>query len=276
MAVEYQQKGSSSGFDISTVVEGGYNLHSHTAASCFGKSCSLVKSGASVNNKRKAASQQNECRYRYPQRKKRRTTVQNASDSPVQWFLWDGTHEERYIKEVCPERHSYDAFQNVSCRAISHSKLACNTNVSIVMDGPTGQYSFKYNMKGTQKDDEKEYGRVEEATRKVLSSLRLHQSDSSEGVRRLLAASFAHQKTNILGSPMASYLTRNKSRFTFSHELVWCPLRDMKHILRGEQTSIMIQHHGRQPFFCSVASNYLCRPLQLENLSPFIFFHCMK
>jgi len=154
MAVEYQQRGSTSGFDISTVVEGGYNLHLHTAASCFGKSCSLVKSGASVNNKRKAASQQNECRYRYPQRKKRKTTVQNASDPPVQWFLWDGTHEERYIKEVCPERHSYDAFQNVSCRAISHSKLACNTNVSIVMDGPTGKYSFKYNMKGTQKDDE--------------------------------------------------------------------------------------------------------------------------
>ena len=64
-----------------------------------------------------------ECRYRYPQRAKRSTIIQNASESLVPWYDWDGTKEERFIKEVCPKRGvSYYGFQNVCCPAVSYSK----------------------------------------------------------------------------------------------------------------------------------------------------------
>ena len=154
----------------------------------------------------------------------------------------------RHIKEVCICRHAYDAYQNVSCPAISQSKLTCNTNITAIMPGPAGQYAFKYHLKGTQKDDTGEYERVASATRKVLSSVRAHQSDGSEAVRRLLSASFAHQKTNVIGGAMASYLTRNKSRFVFSHKTVWCPLRDIKQLLKGKQVNASILHHANIPF----------------------------
>jgi hypothetical protein len=135
-----------------------------------------------------------EYRYRYPQQKKQQTIVQNVSNEKVKWFLWDGSWEERYIKEVCLKRQAYDAFQNVSCPAISQSKLTCNTNISLIMPGPIGQYAFKYTLKGTQEEDTEEYGHVVQATQKVLSKLRLHESNQPEAMRRLLGALFAHQK----------------------------------------------------------------------------------
>jgi hypothetical protein len=78
-------------------------------------------------------------------------------DSSREMVFWGGSSEDRYIKEVCVRRPAYDAFQNVSSHAISHSKLTCNTNVAAIMHGPIGQYSFKFHLKGTQKDDTEEY-----------------------------------------------------------------------------------------------------------------------
>ena len=62
---------------------------------------------------------------------------------------------------------------------------------------------------------------------------KIHDTDSAKqkALRNLLAASFAHNKTNVIGTTMASYLTRNNSRFIFSHKTVWIPLRDMASIL---------------------------------------------
>ena len=101
-----------------------------------------------------------ECRYHYPQWQKRTTTVDNAGEMGVSWFSWDGSQEERFIKEVCVRRGAYDAFQNVCCPAISYSKLTCNTNLTAVLPGPFGQYAFKYTLKGTQKEDTVEYDNV--------------------------------------------------------------------------------------------------------------------
>jgi hypothetical protein len=133
----------------SCIVDAAYNYHLHTNSSCFGKSEHSV--GKQKRDKFY------ECRYRFPQRKKKRTHVQNVSETPVRWFFWDGSFDDRYIKEVCERRRSYDAFQNVACHAISHSKLTCNTNVLALMPGPAGQYAFKYHLKGTQKDDTEQY-----------------------------------------------------------------------------------------------------------------------
>ena len=140
------------------------------------------------------------------------------------------------------------------------------------MPGPVAQYSFKYFMKGTQKDDTEEYDRVKQSMEKVFSSLQKYQSDHLEGVRHLLASSFAHQKTNIVGAPMASYLNHNKSRFLMSHTTVWCPLKDLKQLLQGGQSSASIHHNGGQPFYQCIALHYLCHPIILEDFSPFHFY----
>ena len=126
------------------------------SSSCFGETAKMQKNGNIATNKRKNPSN-SECRYRFPRRKKRKTTVQNVSETPIRWFSWNGEYEERHIKEVCIRRHAYDAYQNVSCSAISQSKLTCNTNITAIMPSPAGQYAFKYHLKGTQKDDTAEY-----------------------------------------------------------------------------------------------------------------------
>lgn len=156
-AVEYQKSGAMSSLSGS-IIDAAYNHHCHTNSSCFGKAPKVHQADNGQRKTKRKAGKNYECRYRYPQRKKRRTVVQNASNEKVKWFLWDGSCEERYIKEVCLKRQAYDAFQNVSCPAISHSKLTCNTNISLIMPGPIGQYAFKYTLKGTQEEDTEEYG----------------------------------------------------------------------------------------------------------------------
>lgn len=94
------QKGAQVECGIEAVIDVAYNYHVHTR-SCFrmshdkrtGKSNTLKRSPQDAN-------QYNECRYRLPNRKRRKTIVQNASDTPCMWFLWDGTSEEIYIKEI--------------------------------------------------------------------------------------------------------------------------------------------------------------------------------
>jgi hypothetical protein len=272
MAIEYQKDGIDT-LSSGCIIDAAYNHHSHTKSSCFGKAEQMPQGNNMATKNKRKRGKNYECRYRYPQRKKKETCVQNASEAPVKWFLWDGTYEERFIKEVCVGRLAYDAFQNVSCHAISHSKLSCNTNIAMIMPGPIAQYAFKYNLKGTQEDDTEEYVRVAEATQRVLSKIRTSQSDRSEAVKRILSASFAHQKTNVVGGAMASYLTRKKSRFLFSHQTVWCPLRDIRAlVLKGEQANASILHHGHTPFFQCIALHYLCRPVELESLCPSISF----
>ena len=270
MAVEFQKTGKED-FCSRSAIRAGYNFHMHSSRSCFGKAAKLQETGKGAGRKRKLGKNY-ECRHRSPQLKKRRTVIKNASETTVKWYKWDGSCVERHIKEVCVQRHPFDAFQNVSCPAVSESKLTCNSNVSAIMPGPIGQYAFKYNLKDTQEEDTEAYKHVAEAMQKVLSKLRTHQSDRSEAVRRLLAATFAHQKTNVVGAPMAAFLTRRKSRFIFSHKTTWCPLRDIKAVLRGEAASVMLMHHGKVPFFQCSALHYLCRPEELEELSPFEFY----
>ena len=91
-------------------------------------------------------------------------------------------------------------------------------------------------------------------------------------MKRLLSASFAHQKTNVVGAAMASYLTRNKARFMFSHKTVWCPLKDIESLLEGGEANVYISQNRNIPFFQCAALHYICRPLELEEMSAFEFY----
>ena len=71
----------------------------------------------------------------------------------------------------------------------------------------------------------------------------------SLAIRRLISTTFSHQSNNVVGAAMASYLTRNKSRFYFSHEMVRCPLRDIEKILIVEEVSTHICIQGTDAYF---------------------------
>ena len=105
-----------------------------------------------------------ECRYRMPDRPRKKACVRFVKDDN-KWIEWDGTEKHQPIIEVLPKRYTYDLFQNVCCKAISESKMTCNSNVAIITDGPVGQYQFKYVMKSTQEDDVAAYSQVEERRR---------------------------------------------------------------------------------------------------------------
>ena len=205
-------------------------------------------------------------------KREKNTIIQNASDKPIHWFLWSGSYEERHIKEICIRRHPYDAFQNVSCPAISYSKLTCNTNISFVMPGPIAQYCVNYTTKGTQQSDTEEYELIRSASNRVLTQMEKYEGDVSQSVRLLLATSFAHQSNNVVGAAMAAFLTRNETRFIFSHEFVWCPLRDIRKLIHGGDIEPMISVQNKVTFFQCNALHYLCRPSDLNHLSAFEFY----
>jgi PIF1-like helicase len=140
------------------------------------------------------------------------------------------------------------------------------------MPGPIGGYCFHYTMKGTQNDDTEPYAKVKACMEKILSEMKYQENDNQEAARRILYASFCHQADNSIRPTMGAYLLRNKSRFIFSHDIIWCPLIDLKLLTDGEDITVRISFYKQSPFFQCIAMHYLCRPQSLENLNPFEFY----
>ena len=67
---------------------------------------------------------------------------------------------------------------------------------------------------------------------------------------------------------MASYLLRNESRFQFSHEFVFCPLKDLVRLHDKSDISynMFVDTDGLK-YFENQAIHYLCRPKTLEHVS---------
>ena len=206
-----------------------------------------------------------------PDRPRKKACVRYVKQSNP-WFAWNGTEKDQPIIEILPKRQDYDLFQNVSCKAISESKLTCNSNVSVITDGPVGQYQFKYILKSTQADDTAPYALVEYSIKSLAG--RVHNDDKKEASRRICRAAFAHSKGNVIGPAMASFLTRHSSRFYFSHHFQYCPVRDLGKALNNEKVSSTVVYGGGKSdhYLENYALHYLNRPLALENLSPRKFF----
>ena len=206
-----------------------------------------------------------ECRYRLPDVKRRKTRIQTDYEG-VPWFHWNGEKQEQPLVQIQPRRSKYDLFQNVSCRGISESKFACNSNVSAITDGPVAQYVFKYEFKNTQGEDTAEYGEVEYNIKK--NSGRVHSNDRSEALRLMCRATFAHNKTNVISPPFASYLVRNESRFYFSHQFAYCPIKDVAKLHDSKKVSSILKYDRKgSAYFENQALHYLCRPKCFEDLS---------
>ena len=210
-----------------------------------------------------------ECRYRMPDRPRKRARVRSTG-SAVPWFEWTGIEKKQEIVQVIPARKPYDLFQNVSCPAISESKLCCNSNISCITDGPVSQYMFKYSLKGTQESESEEYEEVSKSMKKLNG--RTHDKDWNEALRLVCRAAFAHNKTNVTSAPMGTFLARKGTRFYFSHDFVYCPLQDLSKLLRNQSVDSSLQFHGDKGFLENNALHYLCRAKELEDVSVSSFF----
>jgi hypothetical protein len=76
-----------------------------------------------------------ECRYRLPDKSRLHTSIKRNSKG-VLWYLWNDDHEVQPLLQFLLKRSVYDLFQNTSCEAMAESKFACNSNVSVITDGP--------------------------------------------------------------------------------------------------------------------------------------------
>ena len=215
-----------------------------------------------------------DCRMRLPEDCRPHTTV-NSVETDVLWYSWNGSKTKRNIIEILPKRAKFDEYQNVSCPAISESKMTCNTNIATLTMGPIVMYITKYHTKGNQKEETEEYNRACKATRDMLTNeetTRKHDIDRREAKRRILNASYAHNSVNIVGGPLASWLTRHGTRFLYSHEFVWCPTDDIYRLMRNCPIKMTLKTVGNSSFLENSAMHYLCRPEELENLCPWEFF----
>ena len=271
MCVEAQKPENDDAIDA-TIVNAAYNCHlsSHLEV-CF--RCNKNKKRKTNDGKAvKVRPEDEECRMRLPDLPRKQTVLEPSQDRFV--FSFDGGKEKRPFYTLRPKRNPYDCFQNVSCPAISLSKLGCgNTNVSFVFPGPILFYTCKYQMKKTQKEDQAEFKAVCDDMRKMMQSGRKHESDRSEAIRMVIRSSYKHNSANVVGAPMASFLTRNKSRFYHSHSSVWLPLNDMSKTLHGNEPAARISYYSRMRIVEFACRHYLCRPKDaiLENTSFFDF-----
>ena len=207
-----------------------------------------------------------ECRHRLPDRKRPTAEIMIENEG-IPWCTWHGSSRQQPLAQIIPKRNTYDLFQNVSCNATSHSKFTCNSNVSLILDGPIGQCMHKCQQKANQDEESADYKEVEAQVKK-FNGERVHENDRSEASRLICRASFAHNKRNVISPCFASHLLRHDSRFYYSHQFCYCPLKDVvrihnKQAIRG---TLKFSFSG-DCFFENAALNYLCRSKQLEDLS---------
>lgn len=250
-----------------TCINASTNHHdSKHVNSCF--RCGKPKKKGHVHN------QECECRFRKPDLARPDTLISNTQlkGGVHKWFTFRGEEINQPLVEFLVKRKKYDLFQNVSCKAISESKFACNSNVQHITDGPLGQYQFKYNFKNCNGDETAAYEKVADAIKR-MNGERRHQDDRKEGIRVLCRATFAHNKKNIIGAPFANYLTRNLTRVYFSHKSESVPLKDLIRVENKQAVSSIGRYNtDGKLYFENNALNYLCRHPELEDLSPLEFY----
>jgi hypothetical protein len=269
MCYEYTKPGFPSANVNPTIVHANKDHHlSCHVASCFKTS---VK-------KRKASTPlaKNECRMRKPDEKRTKTSLEPVllgENNKVKFYSWTGKETEKEFFQVVPKRNEYDLFMNNYVPAVGESKIGGNSNARIVTPGPIGMYTIKYPTKNTQHDNEKPYDPVLDSLTAALNSERKHDDERAESLRLIIRGGFAANKTNVIGSSQAAFLTRRQSRFIWSHEFAYVPLQDLVTLMtKGSLNSMHVKSHEGKSYADIQALHYLCRPSALSELCPKEFF----
>ena len=273
------------------VVNAACNIHIHQKLFCFkyfytkkrkrnNDKHAQAQSCASPLKKRKYLE---ECRAKYPSMPSTKTSIKEVPDQPESgssWINFDGSVTTKKLREIVLNRNPYDAFINSNLTVLTNSKWTGNNNYQALLACLVACYVTKYCAKETQEEDTREFKKLILELTKILGYEKdPERSDMSQAMRRLIRAALQHNSANIIGGPMASFLTRKQSRFEFSHDLVWCPLRDLLKLLKMEDVymGIITSKVLGACIKCSPL-DYLCRPLALEKVVPLEFYrkYCTK
>ena len=249
----YQSKLPGMKAEVADEVNVNYNVHSTSHV----RSCFRDKSP--------------ECRYRFPKKSNKRTRI-DLPDEGQDWFSYTGVCRKRRIIEIFPTIGGLDVCMNNYCPIVSQTKLACNSNVSVLVNGVHAFYVTKYATKKTQEEDKSEYEPMIRYVEKRLLSSKFPDSNVSESMSRVIGACLAHNSKNVISATMAKFLINNNSRFGMSHTIYYVPLYDMKRILDSNYVMLTISKtivpgpkvHN---YIEGSSLHYLFRPDNLECIS---------
>ena len=214
-----------------------------------------------------------ECRANLPDLEEPMTRV-DWSEKKYTQYDWKGKEFEQHNITVRPKRHKQDAYTNTYCKAVSWSKGAANSNVSITTGCRSCIYCSCYAAKKTQKEDSAELKKLGMYVASRFAEER-KESRLFEGLSRLMGAVIVGTSEHVVSAPMASYLVRNQSRFQFSEEFAYIPIREVVELLEsnGRDLKLSVQGHTKGCFYSSQALHYLHRPKNIaEHMSMMDFF----
>ena len=194
------------------------------------------------------------------------------------WVDWHGRQHEKHIFDTELLRPIEDAYTNTHNAELSRLYL-CNNNVATAMTGASVFYCTAYNTKKTQKEEKQAYDNM---AKTLIAVLRKQEENpdlnaglitTQLGFRRLLMGIYRHTNSLVIAGPMAHYLALTESRYRFSHEHEYVPIRGLSRILKGETCAMYLTRvdQDRQVPFCR-ALNYILRPKEFESMSPYCFF----
>jgi len=178
---------------------------------------------------------------------------------------------------------------NQNSPGIGRNKLLFgNTNISLLVPGRIANYVTKYVFKSTQEDDNEEYThvtkRVENTVNAInqrnlelkakehegqLSGEERKEANQTNALAAVLRLGFNLTDSNVIGAPLASYLLRNESRFTTSHQCKYVSMHDIEALLEGRNVS---RYRYDRRYTTNNAYDYLCRPEELEAMSARDFY----
>ena len=216
-----------------------------------------------------------ECRAALPDIPEEETYLLR-SEKKYQLHDWKGTPRSVDNVTVRPKRTKSDAYMNTHCKVISDSIAPANSNVSMTTGCRSCIYCTCYTAKGTQKEDSNEWKKMACYCGKRFKETR-KESTLFEGLSRLMGAVIVGTSEHVVAAPMAAYLVRNNgSRFKFSHEFQYVPIREMIAYLMGDydynNLNMSVLNHDDGCFLSNQVLCYLCRPIELEDLSMIEFF----
>ena len=228
------------------------NLHSSKhAKSCFKKGC--------------------ECRMKLPQPKCVSSKI-HFDDDPKPWYTWKGINNPRHMFVFEQQRSHEDSFVN-TYNEVASSVFGSNTNTIFAVSGGSIMYMTCYMSKNTQKEDKEAYAKgAEIMIRKInerLTELNEGENPPEEsdhmkaGMRAVIGASLIATSSHVCSAPMAAYLTRNLTRFHFSHKIASANLKDF---CTGNTDDYTIDSDDEgTPFIKSHVLNYLRRPRRFRD-----------
>ena len=218
-----------------------------------------------------------ECRMKLPMMPCDETSLE-YDDHYTEWYDYRGRPKHRRMFTVKCKRTHGDCFVNPHHQH-SSDLFDCNTNVATGLDGGSVFYCTCYVSKNTFEEDGEHFNKAARDMAIKLNETVQEGTDGDgneeqnnnrkRGLRAVIGSVLMATNAHVVAAPMASYLVRHGSRFSFSHDFAFTYLRDF-HKDGVPDFNIDSDENGRI-FLKSRVTNYLQRPTELENVCLYDF-----